>query len=149
MFPESFSYKQRFLDSQSAPAPVSAPAPGAPGASTVPGPPAFFSQCIIENRGIARDEDKIGKLVTVDSDQCEKACSDRGTECVGWTWSSEGCDLFHNLLMEQEWSKITTVTSGLMNYQDCPIWAKTTTKGEFKDPDAEKIKKDYIERQKS
>ena len=106
----------------------------------MPGPPAFFSQCIIENRGIAREEHKISRLVTVDSDQCEKACSDRGTECVGWTWSSEGCDLFHNLLVEQEWSKTATVTSGLMDYQDCPIWAKSTTKGKFRYPDAEKIR---------
>ena len=100
----------------------------------------FFSQCILESQ-ISSDEKKIARVETGDADQCEKACSDRGTECVGWTWTSGpgGCDLFHSLLEEERWTKTAEVTSGLMKYGDCPAWASTTTKGNFRSPEGEQI----------
>ena len=94
----------------------------------------FYSQCILKNRWISSEEMKISRVQTGGVDQCEEACSDLGTECVGWTWNSGngGCDLFNSLVETQQWTKMTAVTSGIMNYGDCPIWANITTKGRYK-----------------
>ena len=107
--------------------------PGAPSAPSSPGAPVFFSQCTLENRRVSSEEKKISRVQSGGADQCEKACSDHGTECVGWTWSSGDCDLFNSLLMEQYLKITNDVISGIMNFGDCPTWAKITTKGRFID----------------
>ena len=99
----------------------------------------FFSECILENRIISSEEKKLSRLEAGSGDQCEKGCSNRGTECVGWTWSNGYCDLFNGLLMEKYWNTSNDLTSGLMNFVDCPTWANTTTKGRISNTDDEKI----------